>query len=536
MIDSKGFNINRITRALLLIVTFILFIIFFFLFNSSYHQYENIEQKTKSILKTFKESQENIDTVNNKFTDAQQQFIQFSRSLKSSEYEQYRKKIYEFKSIIDSLIVVREDIIKKDQSKFLKPTVHKKILDCYLTISTSLDSTISFTEKLEIPTLQKENLASLGKREQQILSHNFNALYEINQAIKTLNHDRIQVKKEIIEKESDLIFKESSEFRFKIFLCLVFIFILICIIVYYQFFSSYYKRKLNNEQLYARKLAEKKSEIFTEITHEIRTPINSLIGIIEILKKKKNLYNEEDRLLVESAYTNLTNTSKIINDILNQNTKNNSEHDYSSFDIEEIVIDIIDLYQSEAKIKNIKLDYTLQPNCPTIVFTHEFKLRQIINNLVANAIKYSNKGEVNCSIEILPTSIIKLRIKDEGIGIPTKMQQNVFKKYFTAELDDKYSSGLGLSLYITKNLVTELNGHITFNSIVDKGTVFTVEIPIPLAKEKNTELQNFSSLNDLPNHLSWLIVDDNLLNLLYLKQFFAKFPNTHTQHKMAWKR
>lgn len=528
MIESKGFNISRITRVLLLITTFILFIAFFFLFNSSYHQYENIEDKTKNILQTFKESQENIDTIYNKFNEAQQHFVMFSKSLNPKDYSEYEKRLYNFKTVIDSLVTTRKEIIKKEEQKNLKIEQDKKILNYFLLISSNLDSTIIFKETLEKNSIANPSLATFNTIKNILLSYNVNVLYEINQVIRTLNHDLLQLKRDIIENESKVIFEESNQFRVKTFLCLIFIFILICIIIYYQFFSSYYKRKLTNEKLYARKLAEKKSDIFTEIAHEIRTPINSLIGIIEILKKKKNLYNEEDRLLVESAYTSITNTSNIINDILNQNTKKDASNNYHSFDIEEIVSDIIDLHQSEAKIKHLKLEYSLDNDSPTIIFTDEYKIRQIINNLIANAIKYSNEGTVSCGIEILDTSILKIRIKDEGIGIPIDVQQNIFKRYFTAEIDDKYSSGLGLGLYITKKLVNSLNGKIAIQSIIAKGTVFTVEIPIPIAKHKASEPHQYTTLNDLPYQLSWLIVDDNALNLLYLKQFFAKFPNTYS--------
>lgn len=528
MLESKGRNINRITRVLLLIITFTLFLTFFFLFNSSFHQYEHIEKKTKSLLNTFKESQENIDTVYNKFSDAQHYFRLFSNSLSKDDYSKYREKLFSFKSTIDSLIQVSQSFIDSDSIKYIKDEEYTKIINYYKSINDILDRTISFSEELEYYPIHGESAESLLKKDHQLLAHNFNTLYQINQVIRTLNHDRIQIKKSIIEKESQDIFAESSEFRFKTFLCLIFIFLLICIIVYYQFFSSYYKRKLNIEQLYARKLADKKSDIFTQITHEIRTPINSLIGILEILKKKKNLYNEEDRLLVDSAYTSITNTSKTINDILNQNTANSTESTFHTFDIEDIVVDIIELHQSQAKIKNIKLTYTIDEKCPSIIFTDEFKLKQILNNLISNAVKYSHRGTVNCIIEILNKSTLVLKIKDDGEGIPIEVQQNIFKKYFTAETDSKYSNGLGLGLFITKNLVESLKGKIRFSSSISNGTIFTVEIPIPLAKRKTIESSIYKTLSDLSPDLSWLIVDDNILNLLYLRQFFSKFPNLKT--------
>jgi len=525
---SKDFDINRITRSILLIITISLFIIFFILFNSSYQQFEKIELRTKSLLELFRESQENVDGVYKNYSNIQQAYVTFSKSLSYTDYNQYIEQLGTFKSHIDSIIQTRDNYLKNKQITYIPPLQQKQTLDSYIEIKNLLDSAINFSSTLKYFPLNNETHLSVDNDERQLLNHNFNLLYSVNMSIIDLNDDRLLIKRDILAEDINSLFEESSRFRFETFLSLVFIFILICIIIYYQFYLSQYKRKLDSEKLYVTKLTEKKSNIFTNITHEIRTPINSLIGILEILKKKTNLYNEEDRLLVESAYTSITSTSKTINDILNLNTQNLAENNIHSFDIEDLIIDIIELHKSQAKIKNIALDYVMNKESPSIVYTDENKLRQIINNLISNGIKYADKGTVLCMIDVLSTGILRIKVKDEGKGFPKEIEDNIFKKYFTAEVDNKYSNGLGLGLYLTKKLVDSLNGQITISSIENKGTIFTIEIPIPMAKYKPQELPNYKSIKDLPANLSWLIVDDNTLNLLYLKQFFATFPNLYS--------
>lgn len=108
------------------------------------------------------------------------------------------------------------------------------------------------------------------------------------------------------------------------------------------------------------------------------------------------------------------------------------------------------------------------------------------------------------------------------------MQPHIFKKYFTRSDENKLSNGIGLGLYITKKLVSKLQGTISFVSRENIGTTFTIEIPIPKAKMKIKSSSDLKSLADFPDDLSWLLVDDNILNILYLKQFFQTFKHVKT--------
>lgn len=552
---------NRIIRIVLLFFTSTLFIVFFVLFSSSYRQYENIQSRTKNILKISQDNQESFDTLYQNFNNTEHYFRLFSLELHKEDYIDYEEHLALLSLIIDTLIADKKQEIEYDKLGLITQDEHQNILNHYLILKTMMDSVIVNSKafktqpngtikianertdgfvgtKNNLATLNstasadktrksytyenlKKSLSILQKEEKKILAKNFSILYSIDEAMRDLREEQIRINKGVVERETQQLFAQSVELRSQTILCLVFMFVLICIIVYYQFFTSHYERKLFNTKKYANKLAEEKSDLFTEIAHEIRTPINALIGILDLLKKKKNLYNTEDRLLVESAYTNITYTSKTINDILNLSTKDSLESKYNEFDMEDVVQSIIEVYQSQAKIKNIALNYIVAEDTPTLIYTDEFKIRQIITNLISNAIKYSAKGKVNCTIQVDSSSYLKIEVTDEGIGIPLEMQQNLFKKYYTAEVDTKYSNGIGLGLFITKKFVLSLKGKITFKTSPENGTTFNVEIPIPAAKHRTAAFTKYQNIHDLPSHISLLIVDDNALNVLYLKQFFT---------------
>lgn len=376
----------------------------------------------------------------------------------------------------------------------------------------------------------KQTLTDIRKNERSLLADNFTLLHSANQLIRIIHEERIQIQRDKTDHELSILIARTDTFKWQIIISLTFVFIVICILVYYQFFTNYYERKLLDERVYASKLAEQKTDILAEITHEIRTPINSLIGIVDLLKSRKDLYQANDIHLLESAYTNITATSKTINDILNL-SKIDQQNSIEAihFDFVDLLIDVVETHRNHAEMKGIELAYELDKNQPTVIFSDEFKVRQIMSNLVSNAIKYSNGGKVVASAIVDDQSNLIFKVSDQGQGIPDALKKNIFKKYYTVNKSNKVEGGVGLGLYITKNIVSTLKGKINFKTNAGQGTTFKVEIPIPKPKFRRKTSLNIEKISDFSKDLSWLIVDDNALNLLYLKQFFS----LHTHVKTA---
>lgn len=375
----------------------------------------------------------------------------------------------------------------------------------------------------------RNSYESLRKSERELLSNHFTLLYNIYQILQEINEHQVLNQKKLLQHEHDDLLVQSNKLTWQTILCLVFIFILIFIMIYYQFRNRYYEKQLIQEQRYAAKLASEKSDILAEISHEIRTPINSLIGIIDLLRKRATIYSEKEQLFLDSAYSNITNTSRTINDILNLSKIDyNANLDLSDFDMEDLANDIYQIHKSQAELKNIELEVSVDEHAPTIIHSDELKIRQILTNLISNGIKYTMKGKVSCHIKINELNNLHIKISDSGLGIPINMQPNIFKKYFTRSDENKLSNGIGLGLYITKRLIHKLQGNITFTSKENYGTTFNIEIPIPQAKMKIKSSYAYKSLAEFPTEVSWLLVDDNILNILYLKQFFQFFDNVKT--------
>lgn len=307
----------------------------------------------------------------------------------------------------------------------------------------------------------KLQLTDLRQKERLMLSDNFTLLHKTNQQIRYVYDQRIKFQREKSDQELNVLLANTDTFKWQIIISLTFVFIVICILVYYQFFTNYYEQMLMDEKIYASKLAEQKTDILAEITHEIRTPINSMIGIVDLLRSRNDLYQPKDILLLETAYSNITATSKTINDILNLSKID--KHDTiepNHFDFHDMLLEILDNYRNQASLKKITLNHSLDETKPTIIFTDELKVRQVVSNLVSNAIKYSSQGTVTTKMYVNNHSNLVIKVSDEGNGIPENLKKNIFKKYYTENKTNKVEGGVGLGLYITKNIVTLLKGKI----------------------------------------------------------------------------
>ena len=518
--------------------------------NLESEHYENYQENIKSLNKRIGE------ILDYKFRDTTTQLVGLNAAIRHNKYLLIRAKIDEIVSLYpttDSIqALVRnmnissppstkklnlevKKVIKtpQKQEKFnqfkiaLKPyaqAIDEEALKAY-----NQQLKIFSTKNSQHFDIFKNTNESLRKSEREILTAHYSLLYSIYRILQDLNDQQTNTQKKLLQVEHNDLLAQSRNLTWQTILCLVFVFILIFIMIYYQFRNRYYENQLIQEQRYAAKLASEKSDILAEISHEIRTPINSLIGIIDLLRKRSNIYSEKEQLFLDSAYSNITNTSRTINDILNLSKIDyKAGLDLADFDIEELANDILQIHKSQAEIKNIALEIVVDENTPTLIHSDELKIRQILTNIISNGIKYTMHGKVSCNIKINELNNLYIKISDTGLGIPEEMQTNIFKKYFTKNHESKISNGIGLGLYITKRLVHQMQGNINFTSKQNYGTTFSIEIPIPKPKMKIQSPYNYKTLSEFPTDISWLLIDDNILNILYLKQFFQTFSAVRT--------
>ncbi|MBX5307257.1 response regulator [Rhizobium sp. NLR14b] len=256
-----------------------------------------------------------------------------------------------------------------------------------------------------------------------------------------------------------------------------------------------------------------KSEFLANMSHEIRTPMNGVLGMAELLAKT-NLDARQKTfidIIVKSGNALLT----IINDILDFSKIDAGQMKLrkAAFDITEAVEDVATLLSSHAAEKNIELLVRAAPDLPAAVIGDAGRFRQIVTNLVGNAVKFTERGHVfvDVGFETIAGGEIMaiIRIEDTGIGIPREKLETVFDKFSQVDTSStRRHEGTGLGLAITAGLVDLFGGYINVESEWGKGSVFTINLPLAVAAARLEP-------KPLPINVQGariLVVDDNEVN------------------------
>ncbi len=291
----------------------------------------------------------------------------------------------------------------------------------------------------------------------------------------------------------------------------------------------YRGRQLAKQQEQAMLIAKEKAEessrlkstFLANMSHEIRTPMNGIIGMIEILKNQPHTGEQEEYFdIIESSSNSLLN---IINDILDFSKieSNKLELEKIPFSIHETVNEVIDTVFLKAEKKGLTLLSYIDPKINSFVLGDPVRFKQILINLVNNAIKFTDKGEVmvNCELENETDDSYSLviKVRDTGIGISKENQRKLFQSFSQVDtsITRKYG-GTGLGLAISKRLTELMNGTISVESEEGKGTTFTVHISFKKSEKQPPRI--YLNKEDLKNFRA-LIIDDNKNNRNIFKKY-----------------
>ena len=314
------------------------------------------------------------------------------------------------------------------------------------------------------------------------------------------------------------------------------ILIVIIIILIFVEWTARKKRYLASLiQKSQRSILEAKEQFLENMSHEIRTPITSILGYLSLLK--------EEKLMTEKRfnYTNnaIKNTKKMMSSLdnflnltsLDGNSKFKKTE--SSIKINDFIKEIKSIFTATLEIKKIKLYFKTNAEDSLIINYDIESLTIIINNLVSNAIKYSNTNTSIYLTMYFEKLKLNIMLKDEGFGIADNEKEAIFSRFYQTESNIS-NSGFGIGLSLTNKLVKKLSGKISLETALNVGSVFKVELPLIIDNynlnttqiDENFNLLccNYSTEIDKKNNLpKALVVDDNTEMIIYLKEIFSDF-------------
>lgn len=259
--------------------------------------------------------------------------------------------------------------------------------------------------------------------------------------------------------------------------------------------------KAQQQIIEAKAESKAKSQFLATMSHEIRTPMNGVLGMAELLKNTE--LNSQQK-----QYVNVINQSgktllNIINDILDLSKIEAGKMELEQVDInlEQLISECASVFQLGASNKSLEFVAYIQPGTPQWVLGDPTRLRQILLNLLGNALKFTQQGHIILKVEKESHSndkaLIQFTVQDTGIGIPREKQRHLFKMFSQAHTStSRQFGGTGLGLSICRNLTELMGGHISVESNPDQGTRFVVKVPLVSMDE---QLQHQNETRDLQN-------------------------------------
>ncbi len=299
------------------------------------------------------------------------------------------------------------------------------------------------------------------------------------------------------------------------------------------------RKRVEHELIIAKEKAEEatyaKAQFLSTMSHEIRTPMNAVIGVTHLLSED----NPRDDQIQNINILKLSadNLMTLINDILDFSKIEAGRVDIESidFNFRNLVNNIASGFEIRSREKGLDFIVDIDPKIPTYLIGDPTRISQVLNNLCGNAVKFTDKGNVQVVVSYQENydDKVKLKfdIKDTGVGIPEDKQDQIFQSFSQADSNTtRLYGGTGLGLTISKKLIEIMGGCINVKSDLEFGTTFSFDLSLTISHKSKPKVdfttESYQNIDKIKG-LHILLAEDNQMNILIMKQFLIKWGITY---------
>ncbi|MDH6358767.1 ATP-binding protein [Parabacteroides sp. PF5-9] len=355
----------------------------------------------------------------------------------------------------------------------------------------------------------------------------------INQILRDMEEEEMEASFARMQERQDLVEDTSNLINFigliTIFVTLAFIYFIMRDISK----SRFYRQQLEKAKTYAEKLLQARERLIMTISHDIRAPLSSIIGYIELLLRSNP--NKQQQQYLKNMSGSSAHILSLVNDLLDFESLETGKMELHkvAFKLSDLFREIYESFKPQASAKGLELVLDIKGDPEKISVGDVVRIRQIVGNLVSNAIKFTSKGQVVITIDCsqlattnedengeTPSKLI-LTVTDTGAGIPQEEQKKIFGEFARLAGSEK-TEGFGLGLSITNRLVALMDGELLLQSVPGEGSTFTVVLPLPLAENQSVSEVEVTANEEKSvafsgKNITCLLVDDDLLQLALME-------------------